>query len=105
MTNEVPIIDPLGKRIYLVSEVCSKETELSEDIYNDVTAVIKKPALILEIIKNQESELYYFRSVEWDKTLLISVHYCNSRWEAYECKKNPESNELSTLLKKGKLLL
>ena len=107
MTNEAPITDPLGKKIYLVPEICTIENELheEEEIYDDVSIVIKKPALIIEVNENDETKFYYFRSVGWEHTLLINVHYHNSRWEAYKCKKNPDSQELSILLKKGKQLL
>jgi len=107
MTNEDPVVDPLGKKIYLIPEICISENELheEEEIYDDIATVIKKPALIIEVTKDKETEFYYFRSVGWENTLLINVHYHNDRWEAYECKKNPDSNELSTLIKKGKQLL
>jgi len=107
MTNEEPVIDPLGKRIYLVPEICAPGSELNgeEEIYDDIATVINKPALLIEVTENKETEFYYFRSVGWENTLLINVHFHNMRWEAYGCKKNPDSTELSILLKKGKQLL
>ena len=106
MTNEAPILDPLGKKIYLDPEICANQNEMhEEEVYDDIATVIKKPALLIEVNGNKGTEFYYFRSVGWENTLLINVHFHNKRWEAYECRKNPDSNELSILLKKGKQLL
>ena len=107
MTNGDLVTDPFGKKIYLLPEICATGNELNEgeNIYDEVAAVINRPALLIEVKENNESEFYYFRSVGWEHTLLINVHFRNQRWEAFECKKNPDSRELSVLLKKGKQLL
>lgn len=107
MANEDPIIDPLGKRVYLVPDICAWGSEVNEEeeFYDDIATVISKPALLIEVTENRKTEFCYFRSVGWENTLLINVHFHNQRWEAYECKKNPDSIELSILLKKGRQLL
>lgn len=101
MTNEVFAIDPLGKTIYLLSEIFFIESEANE-IYDDATTVIKKPAFIIEIKENNDTQFYYFRSVGWNNTLLIKVRLDNNRWEAYDWIKNPSSEILLFVLKKGK---
>ena len=104
MPNEVAVIDPLGKTIYLLPEILFKENE-AEEIYDDATAVVKKPALLMETHENNTTQLYYFRSIGPIKTLLIIAKQNNDRWEAYGCIKNPSRETLSELLKKGKQLI
>jgi hypothetical protein len=104
MPNEVAVIDPLGKTIYLLPGILFSENE-AEEIYDDATVVIKKPALLVEVHENNATQLYYFRSIGWNKTLLIITRRDNERWEAYSCVKNPSSEILSAILKKGKQLI
>jgi hypothetical protein len=101
MTNEVIAMDPFGKTIYLLPEIFFIETE-AQEIYDDATTVIKKPAIIIEVKENNETQFYYFRSVGWNNTLLIKTRLNNGRWEAYDCTKNPTSEILLSVLKKGK---
>lgn len=101
MPNEVDAIDPLGKTIYLLPGILFTENE-ADEIYDDAATVIKKPALVIEVNENSKTQYYYFRSIGWNKTLLLVAHWNNERWEAYNCIKNPTSDMLSAILKKGK---
>jgi hypothetical protein len=101
MANEVIALDPFGKTIHLLHGVSFDENE-NEEVYDDVVTVIEKPALVIEVKENEETQFYYFRSVGWSNTLLIKVHRINNRWEAYDFVKNASSQFLSSLLKKGK---
>lgn len=101
MANEVVIQDPLGKPIHLLTKSFFTEIESAED-YDDAATVIKKPALIIEVIENNATHFYYFRSVGWNSTLLIAVRFTNGIWKAYNVVKNPSSQTLSDILKKGK---
>lgn len=104
MANEVVALDPFGKTIHLLPVVWFSENETAE-IFDDATTVIEKPALVIEVTENNQTELYYFRSVGWNNTLLITVRHTNNRWEAYNFLKNPSSQFLSTILKKGRQIL
>jgi len=104
MPNEVAAIDPLGKTIYLLPGILFTESE-ADEIYDDATTVIKRPAILVEVNENNETQFYYFRSIGWNKTLLLIVRWNSGRWEAYNCIKNPSSQILSSILKKGKQIL
>jgi hypothetical protein len=103
MTNEVIARDPLGKSVFLIDGIFISKKE-SDEIYDDAATVIKKPAMIIEAGENERTEFYYFRSIGWNNTLLIAVHFNNNskRWEAHDYIKNPSSQMLSNLLKKGR---
>lgn len=105
MANEVAsVMDPLGKNIYLLSNIILDKNE-DDGIYDDATTIIRKPAILIELKEEDRSELYYFRSIGWNKTMMIKVRFNNNRWEAYQCIKNPSSNEVTSLLRKGKQLI
>jgi hypothetical protein len=104
VTNEVLAIDPLGKTIYLLPGIFFTKNE-EHEIYDDITTVIRKPAILIEVNENNETQFYYFRSIGWNYTLLITVKLKDSRWEAYNCVKNPSSEILAALLKRGKQIL
>jgi hypothetical protein len=103
MPNEVITTDPLGKTIHLLPADLFTETETSE-IYDDATTVIRKPAILIEVKEKDETLYYYFRSVGWNNTLLITVRFNNNRWEAFHYVKNPSNQMLSSVLRKGKQL-
>ena len=104
MTNEVIAKDPFGKMIHILPEIFFNESE-SQEIYDDAATVVKKPAIVVEVNEGHETRFYYFRSVGWHNTLLITTRLNNGRWEAYDCIKNPSSEVLLSVLKKGKQLL
>lgn len=104
MANEVVALDPFGKTIHLLPAVSIIENEAAE-IFDDAATVIEKPALVIEVTENNETQLYYFRSVGWNNTLLITVRHTNNRWEAYNFIKNASSQFLLSVLKKGRQIL
>ena len=100
MPGNMTVIDPLGKLIYLLPEIFFTQDEI-EEIYDDAATVIKKPAVIIEGKENGSTQYYYFRSVGWNRALLIVVHWNNSQWEAYKCIENPSTEMLVILMKEG----
>lgn len=104
MINEVIAKDPFGKLIHLSPGMILSEND-PDEVYDDAATVIKKPAIVIEVKENNETQLYYFRSVGWNSTLLITAKLNNGRWEAYDYLKNPTSKILSAILKKGNQLL
>jgi hypothetical protein len=104
MINEIIAKDPFGKMIHLSPGMILAGND-PDEIYDDAATVIKKPAIIIEVKEDNETQLYYFRSIGWNSTLLIAAKLNNGRWEAYECLKNPSSEILSAVLKKGNQLL
>jgi hypothetical protein len=104
MANGVTAIDPLGKTIHLLPGIFFTRNEANE-IYDDAAEVIQKPALLVEVHENKETQFYYFRSIGWNNTLLIIARFHSDRWEAYDCIKNPSSKMLSSILKKGTQIL
>lgn len=105
MANEgLTATDPLGKIVFLLPGMCIGENE-DHEIYDDATTVIQKPAIMIEMKENNETQFCYFRSIGWHNTLLIVTHFTNNRWEVHRCIINPSSQELAALLKKGKQIL
>lgn len=105
MANEAIAIDPLGNAVYLLDQICHSDPGKEQEIYDDATTVIQKPAILVEISEENEKQLYYFRSIGWHHTLLIIARYFNNRWEAYDSVKDPSNDELAAILKKGKQIL
>jgi hypothetical protein len=104
MANEVMSInDPLGKQIFLLEGIRIAEND--PDIYDDAITVIEKPAMMIEVNENNETEFYYFRSIGWHNTLLIMARFQNGRWEAYQRIANPPYDDLIELIKKGKQII
>ena len=105
MANEVASVrDPLGKEILILSSIILDRNE-EEGIYDDAATVIKRPAILIEIEEHNTTEFFYFRSIGWNNTMLIRVRFFNNRWEAYQSIKNPSSEELTSLLKRGKQII
>jgi hypothetical protein len=94
------IHDPLGDPVRLAQGLCDLSiAEPFSEIYDHVTDVIRKPALIM---LDQNKELrYYFRSIGWHHTILISVQRQNAHWIAHQCQLNPTANQLTSLFAGG----
>lgn len=100
------ITDPLGNRVKLPDNLCATERLKQEgEVYDDLTTVITKPAILIELSGSDPLQLYYYRSIGWNHTLLISVRRAGTEWEAFECRRNPEFAVLSDLLRNGKQLI
>lgn len=104
MANEVIALDPFGKTINLLPEVSFVEDD-SQEVYDNAVKVIEKPAFVIELKENNQTEFFYLRSIGWNKTLLIAVRLNNGQWEAYNYTRNPSNEILSKLLQKGKQIL
>jgi len=102
--EDVAVIDPLGKTIYLLADIFTKQKS-GNYVLNDVSEVITKPAILVEVEENNQTRFYYFRSVGGNKTFLIIVRRINDHWQAYHCIKNPAGEMLSMVLKKGKQII
>lgn len=100
------ITDPLGNKVNFPESLCTPEQLKQEgEVYDDITTVITKPAILIELSGSSPVELYYYRSIGWNHTLLIGVRRSGSGWEAFQCERNPQFALLSNLLKNGKQLI
>ena len=103
--EEIKLSDPLGNTIFLLPGTgLSSQEKNAPDIYDDIVAVIQKPAILIRV-SGETDELFYYRSVAWHHTMLLVVRFQNGRWETAECFHNPSAEVLSDLLKKGKQLI
>ncbi|MGZ8543872.1 MAG: hypothetical protein ACXWV0_01185 [Flavisolibacter sp.] len=106
MTNGArTVTDPFNNKIFLVEGICRESPDKLSEIYDDASVVIQKPAMMLEVIREELKEFYYFRSIGWQSTLLIGVHLQNEQWVTFSCEKNPSNEKLSDLLKRGRQLV
>jgi hypothetical protein len=107
MTGEVVYIDdPLGRKICMAGNLCSlanKEIN-SLDLYDDLSSVIKNPALLIQT-SDIPPDFFYFRSIGWNLSVLIRVKFLNHFWQAYKCTINPSDADIVELLKNGKQLI
>src|SRR5690349_19344786 len=106
MANEVmSVIDPLGNTIHLLEGICFENEEPDPGIYDIAVDVIQRPAMVIKVETDNSTRQFYYRSIEWHNTMLISVLYKNGKWVSDRCIRNPSNEELSTLLRTGKQLL
>jgi hypothetical protein len=108
MANEVMSVeDPLGNTIHLLEGLCFENghPDADAEIYDTAFNVIQKPAMMIKIEKDLTIRHYYYRSVGWHNTMLISVIFNDGKWLSDKCILNPSREELSTLLKDGKQVL
>src|SRR5688572_23081645 len=107
MKSEARVVtDPLQNTVYLLQGLCKEEESLNnEEIYDDAATVIMKPAMMIQSREGEQTVFYYFRSVGWHNTMLITVENTNNRWEAFQCIRNPSNEQLSEIMKKGRQLI
>ncbi|MGZ5190517.1 MAG: hypothetical protein ACXWCZ_05820 [Flavisolibacter sp.] len=106
MANEVmSVVDPFGNTIFLLEGICVENEESDAEIYDTAVNVIQKPAMVIEVEKENSFQHYYFRSIGWHNTMLISVLFSDGKWVSDKCIRNPSNEELSALLKMGKQIL
>ena len=98
------VIDPLGNEIILLHEITLHPGD-DDETYDDPEMVISKPAMLFEVRRENKKQMFYFRYIGGDSTLLILVDYKNNRWETTESIKNPTTEMLSKIMKSGKQLL
>ena len=106
MANEVMSVnDPLGNTIFLLEGLCIENEEPGNEVYDTAIHVIQKPAMVIRIETDQIIRHYYYRSIGWHNTMLISVLFKNGKWLSDKCIRNPSNEELTDLMKTGKQLL
>ncbi len=106
MSTDVNTIqDPLGRTIYLLQYAEVDVQEISHELYDDAATVIRKPAMLFEVIKELDKQLFYFRSTGWQRTMLVIVHFQNQRWETLRYVNNPSNEMLSEMMKNGSQLI
>lgn len=100
------VVDPLGLTIFILHDIALSIHEVDDpDIYDDVSTVIQRPAMVIETFEKGRRQLHYFRSVGWNHTLLIAVECRNHRWETVRSEKDPSSLSIAELLQRGKQLI
>jgi hypothetical protein len=101
MSTSSIIQDPLGNTVMLSPELCEHTgSEVhTDDFMDSATTVVQQPALVLQL-KDSGKQLYYFRSIAWNRTLLISTTKEDGHYHAYECTHNPTQEELALLFGK-----
>jgi hypothetical protein len=107
MINEAMMItDSLGDQVWVKPGFLADppENEVS-DTKTELVLALKEPALLVEVNNPEEKEHYYYRSVNWHLTLLLTSRFQYNRWEVTGGTWNPSSNLLSDILKKGKRLV
>jgi hypothetical protein len=106
MKDEIDdITDPLGNQINLPVNLFNHPVEdVADQLYNEAVSALKKPALVIESVTNNEREIHYFRSIDWNITMLVSVRLTDNRWVVHSYIQNPASELLAGYLRNGKRL-
>jgi hypothetical protein len=98
--------DPFGRTIFFTENIChDEEPKEPNEIFDGVAAVIEKPILMFEVNEGDALQLYYYRSVGWHKTMLVTAEKKKERWVVTDCIRNPDTNRLSALMKTGRQLI
>jgi hypothetical protein len=97
--------DPLGNSIFLLPDVCMPVEKAFLYTNEAATTVITRPAMVVEVTENGIKSRFYYRSIEWQHTMLIEVRFNDNRWETYRCIENPSSDVLAEIVNKGRHLL
>lgn len=97
--------DPLGNEVFIPESCYNLDEEQVgiTDIYDSVTDVVAKPALILRI-DAEFPEFYYYRSIGWSMTVLIGARSVDGHYEVHHCITNPTEVQMGALYKRGKLV-
>ena len=98
------IYDPTDRNVFLPNDLCLKQEKAEPTLplpLNDYQRVIETPACIIEM---SPEHIFYFRSVDWNFTVLIEVIFTQGDWIAVNCLKNPSASYISALLKEGKFI-
>lgn len=101
--NKIIVTDPRGNKIRLQKGLCVfKDFPLGKDAYDDLASVIEKPIIMIQM---KDEKTYYYRSVGWNITLLVTAVKKNNEWLAETCLLNPDPKMLSALLKEGNQII
>jgi hypothetical protein len=90
MNSLIHAKDPFNAVVVLHTFLCD-EKGLVKDFTNlqkAIAASIENPALLVHVF-GVLGKRYYFRSIHWQRTLLIVAHEENGIWSARECIENP----------------
>lgn len=68
-------------------------------------AAVQKPAIVISEDQSQPHQMHYYRSAEWQETLLLTTQSTNGHWEAARFQRNPSTDILAALIRKGEQLL
>jgi len=107
MEQERIVTDPLGHRVQLPQELSQQlSTTGTPPRWDEIGEVVRKPALLLELAgETPATQLYYYRSMGWNTTLLLIAKQHNEHWRAIRCIQNPSSELMNELLKTGRQLI
>lgn len=95
--------DPLGNRVrFEPASFLPGPKGTAHLRAKDLEAAITHPAMIIGL--EAESVRYYYRSIDWNLTLLVRVALEEEVWVTVSGQWNPASQELTELIKKGKQL-
>lgn len=104
MKTERAIQDPLGNNVLVDDTICNLQHYNLEEIYDDVIAVIEKPALVFRI-ENGTIEHFYYRSIGWNKTLMVIAQKIQQYFHAKECIVDPTKTFMASIFEKGEQLI
>lgn len=96
------IIDPLKHVVYLPATY-NLESLNADYLDDDVSQVIKVPAMIIKVHK-PTPELYHFRSIGWNFTLMFKSVKQEDHWLITEWIEDPSPEMLNDLLHKGEMI-
>ena len=105
----IPLIhakDPFGVVVVLDTVLCD-ENGIEKDfshLQRAITTAIENPALLVHVF-GVPGKRYYFRSIHWQRTLLIGVHQENGIWSAKECIENPSGQFMLGIYLQGTQLV
>lgn len=68
----------------------------SEELLDDISAVIEKPMMIFKM-KRDAAQFYYLRAVGWNKTMLLSVYKNKDHFEVINYEMDPPLQRFSEL--------
>jgi hypothetical protein len=98
------VYDPLGNSVQISVAICESADQNSIEIYDDAIAVIEKPALVF-LMQQEKTEHYYYRSVGWNKIMMIIAEKQDGSFIASECIIDPSKELMATIFEKGTQLL
>lgn len=98
--------DPFGNEVAIQQAVFEFARQLiqSEDVLDDIHKVIERPAMIFKM-KEGCLQLFYFRAIGWNRTMLIEVQKTNQHFEVVNYEVDPPLPRLAELNLKGERLI
>lgn len=103
--EEMSVKDPVGNLVVLSGRTPPAGTENNFVNAEELSTVIARPAMLIEVLQDHVRFLYYFRSIDWHQTMLVEVREAGGQLSIHGVRHNPGSEEISALLKKGRQLV